>query len=209
MGFGILHLSDMHFKDGAGGRLSGRAPAIGAAMRPRCAHLEALLLIVSGDITYSGKKSEFRRAEEFINAILGELRSQKDLEVLGPVLVPGNHDCDFLREGDVRPSLLGSLPAEIKDIKLEGDRVRHIVAPLEEFFAFERGYSGSEREGPSRLYYARQFKFRESAILVHCFNTAWVSRVKEQQGQILFPMQVSPLKSSERPALSVSVFHAL
>jgi hypothetical protein len=207
MNLGILHLSDFHLKETSGTAVLSRVPKISAAIRTRCTDMAALLLILSGDISFSGKDSQFAFAKMFFDGLLQALRSEIGIPILGPVIVPGNHDCNFSKESDVRPLLSKALRQEVQELEPGGEKVRQMVSVHEDFFAFERSYSNCLREGSSRLYYSYQFQFDNRLILVHCFNTAWVSQLVEKQGEILFPPKVIPLMIDQRPLLSISVFH--
>lgn len=207
MGFGILQISDFHLKEADASRLTNRISAVVAALRTRIAASEGLLLVLGGDLSDSGQKSEFDKVKVFVSTLVESLKRELKIEVLGPVIVPGNHDCDLIHEDDVRPSLLASLQGELNTLKLDGHKVEQIVAVQDEFFSFEEGYSGSHRKGSSRLYYSHRFSLGKLSILVHCFNTAWVSKIKEAQGQIVFPNQIKPAVPEERPTVSLSVFH--
>ena len=66
------------------------------AMRDRY-HIEDVVLVISGDLTYTGKHEEFIQVENFLVALCGSLGLRRDQVVL----VPGNHDVDWrLAEAD-------------------------------------------------------------------------------------------------------------
>lgn len=207
MGLGILQISDFHLTEAGASRLMDRISAVVAALRTRSTTLNGLLLVLGGDLSDSGQQTEFAKVKVFISSLLESLRRELKIDVLGPVIVPGNHDCDLMNEDDVRPSLLASLQGELNTLKLDGHKLEQIVAVQDEFFAFEEGYSGSHRTGPSRLYYSHRFSVGNLSILVHCFNTAWVSKIKEVQGQIVFPNHIKPAVAENRPTVSLTVFH--
>jgi hypothetical protein len=205
MSLGILQISDIHCQVGQGLILAERNKKICSAIKPRCVGLETLLLVISGDVAFSGTAAEFESAREWLDSLILFLRQELGVRIVGPVLVPGNHDCDFELQGGIRPVLLRSISDSLSS--LAADQVREICRVHNSFFAFEQGYSNSVREGLSRLYYAQEFEADGKKILVHCFNTAWVSVLKEKQGSIVFPSQVALESSNGRPNLAISVFH--
>jgi hypothetical protein len=84
--------------------------------------------------------------------------------------------------------------------------VQQIAQVQDAFFTFEEHYSKQQRKNSSRLHYFFAYQQGDKQIQFHCLNTAWVSRLKEQPGQLLFPhFQLS--HTQELPDLVVSVFH--
>lgn len=104
----IVHLSDPHFggyeRDGKhvdmhrffdsenSTSLSDSLTAeISRAAQTRGARLEEIVLVVSGDLTYTAKESEFRRVQVW----LSELIERLGISSSQIVVVPGNHDVDW------------------------------------------------------------------------------------------------------------------
>lgn len=89
----ILHISDTQFGDSEtdiGAFLLDSA--IGNFMRKN--HIETHFLIITGDISYSGKSCEYEKALEWFKTFLNELWPNQDMrERL--LLVPGNHDVNL------------------------------------------------------------------------------------------------------------------
>ena len=178
-----------------------------AAVQAESAGISTLLVVVSGDVAYSGKKQQYRVASIFIDHLMAELRGIPGIQVLGPVLIPGNHDCNFESEGDVRPQLLGSLASRLETLDLDGQTVQQITQVQDEFFSFEKIYSTQDRQRRERLHYSHLFTIGNEKVVVHCINSAWVSRLKEQVGQLVFPAHFPINHGSELPSLVITVFH--
>lgn len=89
----ILHISDTQFGDSetdTGAFLLDSA--IGNFMRKN--RIETHFLIITGDISYSGKSDEYEKALEWFKTFLNELWPNQDMrERL--LLVPGNHDVNL------------------------------------------------------------------------------------------------------------------
>lgn len=89
----ILHISDTQFGDketDTGTFLL--ESAIGNFLRKN--HIELHFLIITGDISFSGKPSEYKMALDWFKSFLGELWPNQDMrERL--LLVPGNHDVNL------------------------------------------------------------------------------------------------------------------
>jgi formylglycine-generating enzyme required for sulfatase activity/predicted MPP superfamily phosphohydrolase len=85
----ILHLSDLHFRASDQWQAD---PVLEALRRDAVATWKGRvdLLIVTGDIAFSGKKAEYELANAWLEALISEL----GLERARVVLAPGNHDVD-------------------------------------------------------------------------------------------------------------------
>jgi Calcineurin-like phosphoesterase len=206
MHLGILHLSDIHLTSDRNPVLS-RVDQICAAVRSHSQEFTHLLLVYSGDIAGKGLKAEYWKAVELVAEIHENLSKMGHLVLLGPVIVPGNHDCDFSGDDDSRPALLQYSLAEIDKIDPAGKRVEQLCGVQNNFFEFETSISGRSLTGGSRLFWTNEIKASGLVLEVRCLNTAWFSRVKEQQGQLVFPVQCIPDKPSNTAHLCVTVFH--
>jgi hypothetical protein len=206
MGIGILQVSDIHLKQGDPMAIKKRIEMMTSALRPRLAEFTALLVLITGDVAFSGQKEEFEEASALISLLLERLRSDHGMHILGPVIVPGNHDCDLPADDDARPSLLNGLPGELGSLNLQGSKARQLLSVQDNFFAFEQRYSNVDRQGKARLYYSFTFDDSEQSIVVHCFNTSWVSTRMETQGRILVHPSLKP-KVGHKTALAISIFH--
>ncbi|MEZ4447898.1 MAG: metallophosphoesterase [Nannocystaceae bacterium] len=101
MSYRFLHLSDIHFGQEKGGKLvthdDVRQMLIADAKEVADVHGAANLILVAGDITYSGQESEYRTAAEWLDQ-LAIASGCRDIDVR---VVPGNHDCDLGQVGTV------------------------------------------------------------------------------------------------------------
>jgi hypothetical protein len=203
---GILHLSDIHFGGGPNPAAT-RVRQIKAAIQSENHDIDELLIIVSGDVANWGKQTEYSVAVDFISELEKELGAIKGIKLLGTVVIPGNHDLDFDDEGTVRPVLLATIGDLIPNVTAASDVVEQILKVQQAFFDFEALIAKKPHPAAERLFWARDFASSTGKILVRCFNTAWVSRKKEAQGQIFYPTQVVTDVSDTDAALVVSVFH--
>ena len=91
----ILHLSDFHFKTGNVSQdivLSSLSKKIEEICKTE---IKPNLLIITGDIAYSGMKQEYILAKEFINKIAVFC----EIEIDNIFIIPGNHDVDRSKIG--------------------------------------------------------------------------------------------------------------
>lgn len=125
----IVHLSDLHF-----GRHAIDAPAIQARRLTEALERDDRLpdfVVVSGDLSWSGHRTELRDAEAFLELLvawLGPKRGWSDLECRRRVIVvPGNHEAAWaLSDGIPRPD---GAPGELE---LE-HWVRYSLGPFANF----------------------------------------------------------------------------
>jgi DNA repair exonuclease SbcCD nuclease subunit len=180
MQIALIHLSDIHIKSAVDPVLS-RADSIRGALHKAAPNAKACLIVISGDVAFSGLAGQYDLAVDFLNDLRTELLRLPTITKIEFVVVPGNHDCDFMNESDIRQFLLrDTLTLFESDIQPASDRVQALVAIQKHFFAFEAKLAQSkELSFAERLSWARIFKFENYSIHCNCFNTAWLSRKHE------------------------------
>ena len=98
----VLHLSDLHVGEGygfqlswSGGQMNEDRPTLGELVSDDLERLGLLgavdAVIVTGDISCSGKIAEFNRARTLLTDLLGEISVPADRLMV----IPGNHDVDW------------------------------------------------------------------------------------------------------------------
>ena len=124
------------------------------------------------------------------------------------ISVPGNHDCDFTSESDVREFLLSDITALYNSkIDLSGDKAKNLLGVQTAFFQFESKIGGyKELAVPSRIAWGRLLTLGNFALKFQCFNTSWLSRRNELQSKLFMPPQALEPYPGEA-SVSISVFH--
>jgi predicted phosphodiesterase/ABC-type oligopeptide transport system ATPase subunit len=211
----IVHLSDLHAGSDDDPVLS-RSDAICDAVQNLEYEPNAVIIIVSGDVANTGQEMEYLAAGDFLEKIQRTLtarlcsRSSTAPAVVAVVAVAGNHDCDFSRDQTGRTFVLDGVlrqPERGNDPSV----VSLCLDVQESFFEFLRSYAPPtgtrEKSGSdSRMYYEHQLRVDNEAVTLLCCNTAWLSRLHEKQGQLMFPESAIPLNKLE-DALTIAVFH--
>ena len=87
----ILHLSDIHFAD-SDNLIAARLQKIVAALRSFEDKFDTCLILVSGDIAFSGKRSEYDVASKFFGNLKAEVEGIQPSLAVMCAFVPGNHD---------------------------------------------------------------------------------------------------------------------
>lgn len=104
MKFSIIHLTDIHMKGQTDNYICSRTSSIIHAINSVLFPGEVAIIVVSGDIAFSGQESEYRIAKDFFDQIKSGIRQEKGIDSL-LLAVPGNHDCDFSKANPVRTDL--------------------------------------------------------------------------------------------------------
>jgi 3',5'-cyclic AMP phosphodiesterase CpdA len=205
----LIQLSDIHLQDRDNwiedkGRSIARAAI---AVSPDC---RVWVIVLSGDIAYSGGPEQYKRAQRLISDVAEELRASVTDAEIRIVGVPGNHDCHFGLQTDVRPMLTGSMASQVDAIRLDGDAVTQCTSVQEPFFDFLKSigapYPGCASE---RVYQRQAYECGGHTLVFHCYNTAWVSQLHESEGKLVYPTRAVEEKalSAEHSDLAISVLH--
>ncbi len=187
MRIAVVQLSDIHFQVSSNVLIS-RLDKIVAAIQPTLQQVHGLAFAVTGDVAYSGSPQEYEVALDFFIKLRESVRkTYPDIQVVF-VFIPGNHDCNFGPDGEVRSALLDGLAEKIATLDPAGGIVRKIAEVQDNFFSFEARFSGNSEIPPAdRLRYQIRLKLGPVAITFDCYNTAWMSRKVEREGTLLFP----------------------
>ena len=203
----LLQLSDIHVRSGRDSVLS-RAVKVKEACHGAAPSASACIIVLSGDIAFSGQDAEYDAAYSFFDELRTDLLSLPAMEVVEFVAVPGNHDCDFTHESDVRRYLLENIDALYEsDIRPASDRTRAILEVQNNFFRFEAKLTkGKEIDVDERLNFGHLVKIGNFSIKFQCYNTAWLSRKEEIRSKLFLPDEaIEPISAEAN--LCVSVFH--
>jgi DNA repair exonuclease SbcCD nuclease subunit len=143
MQIALLHLSDFHISSSADPVLS-RAEAIKGAFHQAAPNAEGCIVVISGDVAFSGTQAQYDLAFAFFESLREHLLGLPPVEKVEFVVVPGNHDCDFENESDIREFLLRDVIAlRDSEIHPSSDRVQALTAVQKHFFAFESRLTGA------------------------------------------------------------------
>jgi hypothetical protein len=116
MRFALVQLSDIHLVSmREKNPILDRQPQIAGAIRQASLGISHGFLVVSGDVAYSGKPEEYALARPFIDAILRDMKNHFGGNDVPLLLIPGNHDCDFQRDNDIRRLIIRNLDSVTDD----------------------------------------------------------------------------------------------
>ena len=196
----LVHLSDFHLTNSTQGFIE-RQKFISDAVKNLEYELNLCLVVISGDIAYSGKEDEYLVAWEFLQTLaeeLGESLSGFNNQTVPVFIVasPGNHDCDFSGAGNMRTILLDNI-LQNYDQARDPDISKACLEPQTQFFRFLDDIEGQPRTSVGTgfndlICYQYSFNSESKTIKVICCNTAWLSRLTESQGHLYFPSEAIP-----------------
>jgi hypothetical protein len=199
----ILHLTDMHFNK-AENWISDKVNSIKDALKSDYLNVDKSYFILSGDISNSGQKEEFAEATTFLKQIYIALRGVNPNVKIGMVNSPGNHDCNFKKDNQIRKVSLVKM--DYKTIGVEDFSVIDSCISIQsDFWDYYRQFTTVPE---SKLFYQLKDSIGNKKICINCYNTAWMSRIDEISGSLFYPVKLidNNLNNSDAD-LNISVFH--
>jgi predicted MPP superfamily phosphohydrolase len=190
MGLKLLHISDIHFqaydehsyldldKDIQG--------EVELDLKDLKAHYgEIDIILIGGDIAFSGKEAEYKLADEWIKKICSITGCAEE----NVLTVPGNHDIDR----DKLSAIVRDVHEQFKKLRNRSDIDRKVekyvtdpesakalLSPLNNYEAFAQKY-GSNPTGDNILFWEKDFKLDNSILRIRGVNSALVSDEKDDE----------------------------
>lgn len=199
----IIHLSDIHIKSGDLG-FDKCAEKLASSVYTQFRNSDLCVFAITGDIAFSGKKSEFAIASHFLKRVKSSLHREKNIEIVFAI-APGNHDCEIPSKDLVREILIKNL---VEDPKLahEKDVVEQITKVQENFFEFRRGFSSRYETEIDELLSCIEIEHDDRKLSFLIFNASWMSSINEVQGALVFP--IDKYKNNlEKDSFTISLLH--
>ena len=198
----VVQISDLHIRDADSPAILKVGQLAGAVGSLR---MEAtnLVLLVTGDIAYSGASQQYEIALQALTDLRQRLLDEWMFESVEICICPGNHDCDFTRVSDaVRDALLAGLGSDVTNQtqiieSLSGAQVAY------EDFANSVAHPRT-RVSPVLSVYHLEIGGRTINVLA--LNTSWSSRLDERPGSLRMPAEsLLPLTLDQE--LSIAILH--
>jgi predicted phosphodiesterase len=208
MRIAVVHLSDIHIRQ-AGDPILARVDQIAAAVNSSDATAELFLIVISGDIAYSGSATEYALALKFFSELKEGLERLRKGVRVEYVCVPGNHDC-MLPEADVnlRDILVRGVMSSMREGKQDPSLLAQVLSVQQPFTDFRNKLISAKSEWDG-ICEAALVEHGGKKIQVNLYNTAVLSRRKEQQGQLYVPAELlrARISLAKDAVLCLSVFH--
>lgn len=204
----LLQISDIHAREHSPALIQ-RFGHVARALKHHSPDVQALVLVLSGDIAYSGKKSEYDLAGVAIKPMLAELADVFKGAQVHVVGVPGNHDCDFSHPmAEARRLILEGI-ARSSSGKPDENTLNICSQIQEEFFKF-LDLLGAIKPTFSigHTYYEHLLSIDNQNVSLRCFNTAFSSALKETAGSLVYPTALLQERAiTPPPVYTVAVLH--
>ena len=200
----ILHLSDIHISESNNLILS-RAKYISSCINEHLSNTSALFLVVSGDIAFSGKNTEYELAQKFLDEIISLIRKEKDISI-SVIMVPGNHDCDFSIPNSVRDAVLDTIIRDGEEA-IDGERISKCIQVQKDFESFRKKNEPSNPYNDDPLWVEYVVEVDGKSILFDCLNVSWCSKIYEEQGKLVFPVNRYQNLSVPEHDLRIIILH--
>lgn len=186
MKLGVLHLSDIHFR-----REDDPARKYGECVAKACyqtAHqCDEFVVVVTGDIAFSGQATEYRYATELLSTISSKLKTEIGRRV-NIFLAPGNHDCALIPEDEIRALAIDKI-IDTQGKDLSQALVDKCTDAQTEYFKFEASTRLLEPIFEDRLWKEFELAVGGGILRISSINAAWMSRLHESAGQLVFPIE--------------------
>ncbi len=207
MQLALIHISDIHFRTDRSNPILDKAEALAAAIASNLKVPTHCILLVSGDVAFSGLDSQYKVAEEFLDDLGLRLFESGNVVSWEEVYVPGNHDCDLSLNPVSRELLIESVVTDAQvSNNLSEQKIGECLNVQDNFFAFTaRRTSKTFANVRDRLAWQHIMTLDKQTIIIRCFNTAWLSRLHEKKDSLLAPDWL--VNSNFQTDLDVTVFH--
>jgi Calcineurin-like phosphoesterase len=200
----VLHLSDIHIKS-SGDWILDKASSIAACVYSSLPDASVVLVIVSGDIAFSGKPDQYNEAEKLFLGIRAAIETEKKMPVHF-AFCAGNHDCDFSLGNKTRTLALNGVradPSQFDDsILATGASVQSAYRE----FANKLASAAETRVGDD-LWTCHRFTVEGKEIVIDSINVAWCSNLHEEPGTLIFPHERYVQRLHETVDIRLSVLH--
>ncbi|WP_347841545.1 metallophosphoesterase [uncultured Draconibacterium sp.] len=201
MNIGILHLTDLHIKSSENFLLS-RIDKIHDSVRIDILKLERIYFVITGDIVDKGIKSAYSQAKKFLFDLKNKLESINEKLIIKFIIVPGNHDCNFDYDNQLRRNSLNKMGY---DTLGEDNSVIDLCLTVQnDFWEF---YSEFNDLPLNKLFYQIHETWDNNSICFNCLNTSWMSKKKEEIN-LFFPVKrFDNHDELEKGKINISLFH--
>lgn len=181
-----LHISDFHFR--ADGDKFSQEQACQSLLESAKIAVDngqrLAFAVVTGDIAFSGQKSEYQEASAF----LAELAAATGIQKSAFYFVPGNHDVDrTVNELAYEGGLSKITSQERVDHYLSEERIAPLLQRQSEFWSFVDSFTvGQKRQAlPSGLGYIASISIAALNVCILGLNSAWLSGSENEDGKLV------------------------
>lgn len=201
----FFHLSDFHIKDKNSPVIKFKDKICQYVKNISINH-DNIFVIVSGDIAFSGKENEYMDSIELFENIKKSLTG-KNIYFL---IVPGNHDCNFLGKINLRENLLKTI--KDRDDNIDEEEFNIFKEVQREYLQFYDFYAPDEETKVEDTPYCKIYSIKGTyKYNFFLFNSALFCKKDDQYGEIHFPLKelfsLKEFVSKEKGEINIAVSH--
>lgn len=202
--FNVVHISDIHFhsKDDPA---YNSAEEIAAKCFYRSRESDATLIAVTGDVAFSGSKEQYQTAHSFFTKISDCISNEIGRPVY-LIFCPGNHDCVLKPENDVRELVIGSIMSHPHDA-IKPTYIETCVSVQNNYFDFINDIENPKPIYEHPLWREYVLKVGEKSIRISSLNIAWMSRLPEKAGTLVYPLEMFQKQLAESTDIRLVLMH--
>jgi predicted phosphodiesterase len=201
----IVHISDIHIHSSED-RVLKTFDSLRSAVYLASSNSDLIIILVSGDIAFSGKVTEYEAISPHFHGLAKELSQHFNCEVKW-IMVPGNHDGTFKNALKTRSHVISGILNDGSG-SIEESEIEACTAPQQNYFEFESKFSQqSEYVFKDKLLGIKNVQIGGKTFSFWEFNASWLSRVPEQQGSLVFPIERYQEKLLETVDFRFAVLH--
>lgn len=174
----LLHLSDIHFENHTDYSKENLEAIINSLQS--LDDFTAVLIIVSGDIAFSGLKKQYNVAWRFFRGLRDGIREKYDIGDVQFAIVPGNHDVDYQKGNLSHKEIKSIIDSNEQDLRL-GDEANKQNC----FYNHANGLKCFGIKG--EFVCIKKIIYPDCEIKLNLINTAAYSSLEEDQGLHYLP----------------------
>ncbi|MFM9873389.1 MAG: metallophosphoesterase [Fimbriimonadaceae bacterium] len=193
----VLHISDLHFK-GDESALTARLTLIKQSLEvdKKCLNL---LVLFTGDISFSGKEIQYSSILHHFNEFLIHL--QNFGYTIHFASVPGNHDVD----ADHSAIRTHAIAAILQQKHISETEAIEFTEAMNDYFNFTLKVNYNCQKWNNKLVDFCELNIDSQQINIISINTAVTSTKHETYGSLMFPVESLPIKTSKN--ITILILH--
>lgn len=199
----LLHLSDTHISKSDGDWCSQANEKLKSSLSCFANKEQTLFIIFTGDITKTGSVEEFNVVKEWIFNL--KICLKDNFKEIFLISVPGNHDCYLQEKDNIREMIIDKVINDGEQ-SISSSVIDLGVGTQKNYFDFVNEVELAKKIHPS-VFWTYLFNISDKRISFNCYNSAWMSTLKdnERYGNFLFPLSLTD--NSTTSEIVISLIH--
>ena len=202
--FCILHLSDIHIRS-----IDDPIITLSREIAKTAFHdardTGVCLILVSGDIAFSGSADEYEAAKLFLRNMRDAIENE-GCKYVDIIVVPGNHDCNLLPNDSTRNIVIDHI-VKTSHVDLASNVVENCTKVQSEFFKFRASITSAEPSSDHQLWTEYEFNIEGNTLRLSALNAAWMSRNPEINGELVFPIDQFQPQLNVECSMRIAMIH--